>query len=717
MKKTVFILLSVLCVFCAARAYAQTITEGGLVYNIDGNTAQVVGFDTQTDTIILKSVVQGARVIYNHEVLSENIRHDFPEHFKRIIISQDVQSVPERFGSYLQGINEIVFEGAPRVIGQEAFCYLSDVKQINLPEGVEVIGDYTFIGLIALERIELPATLSSLGDAAFADSYSLKTLAIAPSNPTYQLLEGSLYTRGADQTLVFAVSPDRDVFTTAPGTVKIGRNAFNWFDIKTLVIGEGVEVINDNAFSGLYALHRLCLPQSLRVFDVSLQNNPEFEEVTVAPGNAVFESRKGVLYANGIPVFIPMANSLYVRVPFFGQTETPNLLSGNSKVAAISVDFGYESISEVAFDGCLALQTVSLPLGIKHIGGSAFNGCASLERVSFPPTLETIGPYAFWRCVSLKNIIIPHGVKRIESHAFGYCGSITRISIPDSVEYIENNAFNGCPKDAIVVGEPYSAAYFFAYSQRLRFQTHDGTPYYIKDIHTFVPQAGILRASDANTRITLYERAESKSPQRATYRTGTTALILEEGSAYTKVRVGNQEGYVENEYFLRTTELTNGVPLIWGKVIGISFYNEYYTVYDTPDEASGGTTLEGYPQVNILGTCGTMYYVYVNGKLGYMPTNALDVGFDAQTQQTGQRFGVVCNPDSHDRLHLRKEPSTKSASLGRYYNGTQVQILDYSGQWYHVKVDGKEGYMLDTYVREMREILPTHEWDDFMGSG
>jgi len=717
MKKVLFIGLAALCVFCVTQAYAQTVTEGGFVYNIQGSTAQVIGFDAQSDTLVLQSAVQGVSVIYDHEILSENIHHDFPEHFRRIIISQNVQSVPERFGSYLQGIKEIAFEGAPRVIGQDAFCYLNDVTRISLPEGVEVIGDYTFMGLINLEHIELPATLSSLGEAAFSDSYRLKTLTIAPTNPTYQLLEGSLYTRGAGQTLVFAVSPDRDVFTTAPGTAKIGRNAFNWLDIKTLIIGEGVEAINDNALFGLYALRRLCLPQSLREFEISLQNNPEFEEVVVAPGNAVFESRKGVLYANGIPVFIPMANNLYVRIPFFGQKETPNLLSGNTKVAAISVDFGYESISEVAFDGCLALQTVSLPLGIKHIGGSAFSGCVSLERVSFPPTLETIGPYAFWRCVSLKNVIIPQGVKRIESYAFGHCGHIIRISIPDSVEYIEHNAFYGCSKDAVVVGEPYSAAYFYAFSQRLRFQTGDGTPYYIKDMQAFVPHAGVLRASDVNTRIALYERADTKSPQRSTYRTGTTALILEEGSAYTKVLVGYQEGYVENEYFLHTTALTNGIPLIWGKVLSISYSDEYYTVYDTPDEASGGTTLEGYPKVSILGTCGTMYYVYINGRLGYMPTNTLDVGFDAQAQQTGQRFGVVCNPDYHDRLHLRKEPSTKSASLGRYYNGTQVQILDYSGQWYHVRVDGKEGYMLDTYVREMREILPTHDWEDFMGSG
>lgn len=36
---------------------------------------------------------------------------------------------------------------------------------------------------------------------------------------------------------------------------------------------------------------------------------------------------------------------------------------------------------------------------------------------------------------------------------------------------------------------------------------------------------------------------------------------------------------------------------------------------------------------------------------------------------------VVANPDPEDRLHLRVSTSTTSASLGKYYNGTQVVVL------------------------------------------
>ena len=37
----------------------------------------------------------------------------------------------------------------------------------------------------------------------------------------------------------------------------------------------------------------------------------------------------------------------------------------------------------------------------------------------------------------------------------------------------------------------------------------------------------------------------------------------------------------------------------------------------------------------------------------------------------------VANPKPEDRLHLRKEANTSSGSLGKYYNGVQVEALEF----------------------------------------
>ena len=39
-------------------------------------------------------------------------------------------------------------------------------------------------------------------------------------------------------------------------------------------------------------------------------------------------------------------------------------------------------------------------------------------------------------------------------------------------------------------------------------------------------------------------------------------------------------------------------------------------------------------------------------------------------------WATVSNPNPADRLHLRAEPSRDAASLGKYYNGTPVQVLE-----------------------------------------
>ena len=49
-------------------------------------------------------------------------------------------------------------------------------------------------------------------------------------------------------------------------------------------------------------------------------------------------------------------------------------------------------------------------------------------------------------------------------------------------------------------------------------------------------------------------------------------------------------------------------------------------------------------------------------------------------------------------LHLRKGPSTDTESLGYVQNGDKAAILGESGEWYRVRVDGKEGYLKKIYL-------------------
>lgn len=64
-------------------------------------------------------------------------------------------------------------------------------------------------------------------------------------------------------------------------------------------------------------------------------------------------------------------------------------------------------------------------------------------------------------------------------------------------------------------------------------------------------------------------------------------------------------------------------------------------------------------------------------------------------------WAKVSNPDPADRLHLRTYPDKKSASLGRFYNGTPVQVLEEHDEWCRVQIgtDGRlTGWMMKKYL-------------------
>lgn len=63
--------------------------------------------------------------------------------------------------------------------------------------------------------------------------------------------------------------------------------------------------------------------------------------------------------------------------------------------------------------------------------------------------------------------------------------------------------------------------------------------------------------------------------------------------------------------------------------------------------------------------------------------------------------------DPESRLNMRSAPDKNAASLGKFYSGTQVQIVaDAGGGWAQVAIGGVNGYMMTQYLRgEMSGVL------------
>ena len=119
--------------------------------------------------------------------------------------------------------------------------------------------------------------------------------------------------------------------------------------LRSVVLGEGIETVDTDAFVACVSLTSLVLPSTLRVLEHSAFHRNALKELTI-PGS--------VASVNG-----------------FGSSEK--------------------------------LRSVVFEEGVKEIVSSAFSGCKKLRNVTFPDSLEKIGENAFSWCDSLKSVTLP----------------------------------------------------------------------------------------------------------------------------------------------------------------------------------------------------------------------------------------------------------------------------------------------------------------------
>lgn len=61
--------------------------------------------------------------------------------------------------------------------------------------------------------------------------------------------------------------------------------------------------------------------------------------------------------------------------------------------------------------------------------------------------------------------------------------------------------------------------------------------------------------------------------------------------------------------------------------------------------------------------------------------------------------GVVANLKDSAYVNLRESPHYQAAVLGTYHNGVPCLLLSHANGWYHVRVEGQEGYLREEYLR------------------
>ena len=206
---------------------------------------------------------------------------------------------------------------------------------------------------------------------------------------TVKLGDDITYTLDSNGTVTISGTGDMYDFSYSP--------LIYGYEIKNVVISDGVLNIGDSIFYGCSSLESITIPDSVTsIGDYAFSNCSELTSITIPEG------------------VTSIGGSAFLGTPWLDakQKENPLVI-----------------INSILIDGRTSIGEVEIPEGVTSIGYSAFDGCTGLTSIIIPESMTSIGNFAFWNCTGLTSITIPESVKSIGDKAFNGCSSLEAITI------------------------------------------------------------------------------------------------------------------------------------------------------------------------------------------------------------------------------------------------------------------------------------------------
>ncbi len=318
------------------------------------------------------------------------------ESFSAVSLSENLTSIGAYAFYNCKSLNSLIIPSSVTAIGHGAFYNCTALPSIKIPNRVTTLGDEAFYGCTGLVMLMLPAALTYIGKSCFYGCTNLSNVTFGGSKSQWaSVKKGEGNSKLSSVSLTFkqdtpaappktekvedfsklfgdestAATPkatttaDFVTWTVANGVLTIsGKGAMknysfvskeDWrikkYEIKKVVINEGITSIGDYAFFDLGYLVSVSLPNSLRTIGVW-----------------AFSSCKALSEVN-IPASVT-------------------------------------SIAKGAFYYCPAIKNLAIPKGVTSIGDETFYSCEGLTDISIPDTVVSIGNKAFTCCRALKTV-------------------------------------------------------------------------------------------------------------------------------------------------------------------------------------------------------------------------------------------------------------------------------------------------------------------------
>lgn len=467
---SIFLLVGCVEPAASAAAFSQLKSSGEpVVYGIAQS-----GTCGETATWELSD--EGVLTISGSGAISDTGEHDMPwKDLRNDITSIVIDEGITRIGNWVfHSCTEAISVSLPstlKEIGEQSFRSCSEITQVMLPSGLESIGGGAFYYCDSLTSLTIPGGVENFTDA-FGSS-GLRTLVLE---------------EGIDSVDDYAFNGCRHLKNvTLPSTVKrIGKYAFsNCFSLANLDIPADVTELGEGALS-YTALSEFEFPEGVNSVEPYVLSGTDITSIVIPDrfteiGDYAFSNCKQLknitlsknLTDIGTRAFAYTALT-QVDLPDGLETLGDSAFYDCNELTSVTMTDSVQVMEKGVFSDCDNLRSVVLSDYITEIGHQTFSLCKKLESVNIPASLKTIGNDAFQYCESLRSVTLPEGVERIGSLAFRGCGALEAVVLPASVKEISGGygndaAFNNCGNVTLYV-KAGSYAQQYAIDGNLRYE-------------------------------------------------------------------------------------------------------------------------------------------------------------------------------------------------------------------------------------------------------
>lgn len=451
---------------------------GEIVFTVDGSgvLTGVSGLTGSNMTVEIPAEVNGITVT---EIGKDVFRGN--KNIGSLVIPDSVTTLGYRMCSGCTALREVRLPSGLTVIPDEAFDGCSSLQTINFPETLKEIRSDAFCGtalteFIApdsltdifgyafkdcaglttveltnvrklstgvfqnctkLQSIRLPDSIAELSDHIFDGCASLTEIYM-PDNPiavSFTVFNGTAYynepsnwENGVLYVDGYLIAANGDFaslteYTVKEDTVVIADNAFSPVGysskLKKMTLPDGLYRIGKSAFSKLFALTEINIPDSVRVI-----------------GYAAFQST-GLDNENNYT-----DGGLYVG-NWLVAVENAAMSSFTVRDGTIGVADGKSDTSLFPTKAQKKVEKLTLPESLKYIGLRSFARLLKITDLNLPSGLLTLGDSAFASCSYLKTVNLGDcsALKSIGDAVFTNA-AISEITIPESVVSVGELVFN-----------------------------------------------------------------------------------------------------------------------------------------------------------------------------------------------------------------------------------------------------------------------------------